>query len=178
MQPNSSLPYSMDDMISTRHNQPYICIIAVFMLLACLLPTQLSAQASRKAAGIEAGFNTVNHSGYADFTFQLSVAKHMRLAPALGYCFNHNGKSAFMVDVNIQSPFRITNGIAAYPLAGLGITNWNIRGGGSHLKVGLNLGAGMDFFMTHDIKFFLTAKYSLTQHYSGLYAGIGIAYLF
>lgn len=136
------------------------------------------SQKGEKSLGLMAGFAGYNTSGYVDVNFQYSSSNHFRLAPDIGFVFKNNDKTGFLIDIDTQYPFKISKGINIYPLAGLAFNNWSYDGGGNETGVGLNLGGGLDFYLTSRLKLQLQAKYSLATHGGGVYAGLGVGYTF
>ena len=81
--------------------------VAVIALIGALAPASAQAQRGEKTLGVMGGFATYNDGGFTDVYFQYSFANHFRLAPDLGYVFRNDGKSAFVLDVDLHFPFRI-----------------------------------------------------------------------
>lgn len=151
----------------------------ILAIIICFLATfPLSAQKGRFATGVEGGYVSTNHSGYANIVFQLSLKKHLRIVPTIGYALSNKNKSAFLFNLDLESPFKLHKGIAAYPLVGMAVNNWNFRGVGNTLHLGCNIGSGIDFFLTQDIKLYAIGKYCFIKDFSGVYTGVGMAYMF
>lgn len=148
-------------------------------LLSLLLPaTTANAQKGEKALGVMGGFSTYNNGGFVNVNFQYGIANHVTLAPDLGYSFRNDGKSAFLLDVDVRFPFTVTKGFAIYPLVGFTFNNWNYQGGGNASRAGANFGAGFDFYLTSNLKLSLMGKYSVMNDTSGGFFGLGVGYLF
>ena len=63
--------------------------------------------------------------------FQYIIVDHVRLAPDIAYSFRNEGKSAFILDVDVHFPFKLAKGFDIYPLVGFAFNNWSYAGGGS-----------------------------------------------
>lgn len=146
----------------------------------CLLVASMSAsaQSGEKTLGVAGGFSTYNNGGYAGIYFQYSFADHVRIAPELGYVFRNEGASAFAMSVDAQFPFRIARGFGIYPLAGITYNNWSYIGDGHASRLGANIGAGLDFYLTSNFKLTLQGKYSMMNDTSGGFLNLGFGYVF
>lgn len=155
-------------------------LFGIFALLfaAVMIPMEMSAQKGEKTLGISGGYASYNDGGYTDVYFQYTFADHFRIAPDIGYAFRSEGKSAFLLDVDMQFPFRIAKGFGAYPLVGFTYNNWNYRHGDNASRAGANFGAGFDIYLTSYLKLSLEGKYSLMNDTSGAFFGMGIGYVF
>lgn len=141
-------------------------------------PSAASAQKGEMTLGIAGGYATYNNGGYANIYFQYSFAKHVRIAPEIGYMFRNEGKSGLEVSVDMQFPFRLANRFSIYPLAGVTLNNWNYRGDGHATRFGADFGAGFDINLTSHLKLTLQGKYSLMNDTSGGFFDMGIGYVF
>ena len=151
------------------------------LLVLCTLLCAASAHADQhgdKTLGIGAGFNSVNHSAYADIYFRYSFNPHVRIAPDVTYMFKHDGASGFGVNVDMQFPFKVCRGMQFFPLAGATFNNWNYEGASSQSRLGANAGAGFDLKFTQTLRLTIIAKYSFMKHTDGVYVGAGIGYNF
>lgn len=152
--------------------------VAVIALIGALAPASAQAQRGEKTLGVMGGFATYNDGGFTDVYFQYSFANHFRLAPDLGYVFRNDGKSAFVLDVDLHFPFRIVKGFGVYPLVGFTFNNWSYKHGDNASRAGANFGAGFDIYLTSYLKLSLQGKYSLMNDTSGAFFGMGIGYVF
>lgn len=153
-------------------------IMASVMLFLFAAAPVASAQKGEKTLGIAGGFATQNDGGYADIYFQYSFHKNIRIAPEIGYAFRNDGKSAFLMSIDMQFPFRLARGFNIYPLAGVTLNSWNHKFGGTDTRVGFDFGAGFDIYLTSYLKLNLQGKYSLMNDYSGGFFNMGIGYVF
>lgn len=145
---------------------------------ALFTPLQSHAQSGEKSLGIIGGFSTYNNGGYMGVDFQYTIVDHVRLAPDIAYSFRNDGKSAFILDVDVHFPFKIAKGFGVYPLVGFAFNNWSYQGGGNASRAGGNIGAGFDFYLTQNLKLNLQGKYSIMNDTSGGFIGLGIGYIF
>ena len=148
---------------------------------AILLTTgafEASAQTGEKTLGIAAGFSSYNNGGYADIYFHYTLAPHVRIAPEIGYGFRNEGKSLFELSVDAQFPFRVARGFNVYPLTGITYNNWSYHHAGHASRAGLDLGGGIEAYMTSNLKLNLQAKYSMMNDTGGAFINLGIGYVF
>lgn len=146
---------------------------------AIAMPQTAEARgAGEKTLGLMGGYSSYNEGGFMDVYFQYTFAEHFRIAPDLGYSFRNDGKSAFLMDVDMHFPFRVAKGFALYPLVGLTLNNWNYSHGGTATRFGGNFGGGMELYLTSYLKMTLQAKYSLMNDTSGAFVGLGLGYVF
>lgn len=172
MPPPSYLRSLMTDMTPIRLKTILLSIVIL------LLSTNAWSRNGKYAAGVEGGYLSANHGAYASMAFQLSVVRHFRIEASAGYAFRKDDLSAFLFNLDAQAPIKLVNGVAIYPLVGATVNNWTRHGANSTLKLGANLGGGIDFILTHDVKLTCMAKYSVIKTFNGFFAGAGIAYLF
>lgn len=150
--------------------------VAAMALTAAAVPAQ--AQKGEKTLGVAGGYASYNDGGYADIYFQYTFAPHIRIAPEIGYGFRNEGKSAFLMSIDMQFPFKIARGFNVYPLVGATLNHWNYKHAGSETRVGADFGAGFDIYLTSYLKLNIQGKYSLMNDTSGGFIGMGIGYVF
>lgn len=153
--------------------------LAVLTLLAivCAVPSA-SAQKGEMTVGLDGGYASYNKGGYVKAFMHYTIVPHVRLAPELGFAFRNEGRSAFLLDFDVQFPFRLTRGLNIYPLAGVTFNNWSYEGAGHDSRVGLDFGGGFDIYLTRQLKFMIQGKYSLMNDTGGGFVGLGIGYNF
>lgn len=156
----------------------FALVFAAMIAVAGFFPTQAMAQRGEKTLGIAGGFATYNDGGFVDVYFQYSFADHVRIAPDLGYAFRNEGKSAFLLDVDVHFPFRVAKAFSLYPLVGFTFNNWSYRHDGHASRAGANFGAGFEIYMTSNLKLSFQGKYSLMNDTSGGFFDMGIGYVF
>lgn len=152
--------------------------IGAIAIIAAFCPRQAMAQRGEKTLGVAGGFATYNSGGFAKLYFQYSFANHVRIAPEIGYVFRNEGKSAFVMSVDMHFPFRLAKGFSIYPLAGLTFNNWSYKDDGHASRVGADFGGGFDINLTSNLKLSLQGKYSMMNDTDGGFIDFGIGYVF
>lgn len=150
----------------------------IMALICSLMPVAANAQKGEMTLGVMGGFATYNNGGFMDAYFQYNIIDHVRIAPDLGYAFRNDGKSAFLLDVDVHFPFRLAKGFGIYPLVGFTFNNWSYYNDGNASRAGANFGAGFDIYLTSYLKLTLQGKYSLMNDTGGGFFGMGIGYVF
>lgn len=153
-------------------------VLGLLSLIALSVPMAGKAQKGEKYLGLTGGYATYNQSGYMGVDFQYTIIDHLRIAPDIVYSFKNNGKSAFILDLDMQFPFRLARGFKIYPLIGLAYNRWSFSGDTRVNRVGGNIGAGFDFYMTSNLKLSVQGKYSVMKDTGGGFLGMGIGYIF
>lgn len=150
-----------------------LCFASVSLVSLCAV-----AQTGQKSIGMLGGYASYNDGGYADIYFQYQVAPHFRIAPDAGYVFRSDGKSAFVMNADMQFPFALAKDFAIYPLMGFTFNNWEYPHDYNVTRGGVNIGTGFDIYLSRDIKMTLQGKYSIMNDTSGAFLGMGIGYVF
>lgn len=162
--------------------KPKYLLISAVAFLSTVVSFEAAASGlpvkGEKTLGIMGGYASYNHSGFAGVYFQYTFAPHVRIAPDVSFVFRNDDRSALAISADMHFPFRVARGLSVYPLAGLTFNNWSHRGEGNYLKVGGNVGAGFDMYFTSNFKLTLQARFSVMDHTSGLFAGMGFGYVF
>lgn len=153
-----------------------LAIATIAISLLCSL--EATAHAGEKTLGVAGGFASFNKAGQANVYFQYSFTPHIRLAPEIGYVFRNKGKSAFECSVDLHFPFRVARGIKLYPLTGLTVNNWDIKYNERFSRCGVDLGGGMDLYLTSSLKFSVQGKYSFMRNTKGCFLQLGLGYVF
>lgn len=142
-----------------------------------------------KSLGPKLGYISRNSSAVAGLVFQYSFSDHLRISPEISCVFRNRDQDAFIADVNLHFPFRLseTGKAGLYPLAGLTFNSWNRHGHDpvedvdvtTHVnRFGLNAGAGFDLRCSQALKLNLEARYVLVKSYSSAIVTVGISYVF
>lgn len=154
-------------------------LISFITGLFCILsPIEAQAGSKEKTLGLAGGYASYNNSGFTNIYFHYSFSRHVRIAPEIGYVFRHDDKTAIEYSVDVHFPFRLTRGLNIYPLAGLTANTWSSAGKAKRTRGGFDFGAGFDLYMTSSLKFTIQGKYSLINDFNGVFAEIGIGYIF
>lgn len=158
----------------------HILLVSIAALIAPFLTAgTASAQTGEKTLGLAGGFATYNNGGYANVYFQYSFAKHIRIAPEIGYIFRNEGKSGFEFSVDMHFPFRLAKAFSIYPLVGFTFNNWSYEGHDhSRSRAGVDFGGGFDIYLTSNLKLSLQGKYSAMNDTGGGFFDMGIGYVF
>ena len=162
-------------------NKVFRFLAGGLLLIGAIFATALPANAQRgeKAVGLKGGFSTYNSGGFSAIYFQYTFANHFRIAPEIGYMFRNDNKSGFEISADMHFPFKIAKGFGVYPLVGVTFNNWSYRGADDSVpRVGVDLGAGFDIYLTSNLKLSLQGKYSLMNDTSGGFFDMGIGYVF
>lgn len=155
-------------------------MVSVGLFLA-LGTVGVSAAPNEMAVGVGGGYASYNNGGYAKVFLQYAPISHLRLAPEVGYVIRNQNKSAFEIALDIHAPFRVGRGVGVYPLAGVTVNQWNYSESlekEKKTRVGLDLGGGLDLYMTSNLKINFQFKYSIMRHTSGCFIDLGVAYEF
>ncbi|MDR2385257.1 MAG: outer membrane beta-barrel protein [Tannerella sp.] len=147
------------------------------------------------SVGITAGYAVDNNAFAAGFDFRYNILDHVRLAPSVMYILGSdslNYSSKWYVNVDAHYLLRVTNTTTVYPIAGIGLSVWQLKSqiiyrpneeteesgeegedsengefvGGesttSKIRTGLNIGVGVEKRLTRDIILGAEFKYNLT----------------
>lgn len=157
----------------------FILSIAVAMAISVFSNTTAQAKVGEKTLGLAGGYAGYNDGGYMDVYFQYEFARHVRLAPSVGYAFRNHDSSAMMFDVDVHFPFKLVKAIGIYPFLGPTLQSWHYQGcDHSATRFGCNFGGGLEFYLTSNLKLTVEGKYSLMNDTSGGFFGIGMGYVF
>lgn len=168
-----------------------ISAIAIKIAL-CLFMTIISLQvnAGEKNVGLRAGYMTKNEAPIAGLFFKYSFSQRFRLSTTFDYYFRHYNTDAYSVNINGEFPFQIIpNKLKVFPLAGFGITSRNIKyskranelsddSSTRNTGLGVNIGAGLDYYVTSTLKLGLECKYGWVKNYAGEAITLSIGYVF
>lgn len=161
------------------HHIVRTCFAALLVAAAAVCtPTIANAQRGEKTVGVAAGYATYNNGGYTNIYFQYSFAQHVRIAPQIGYAFRNEGKTGFEFAADVHFPFRVARGLGVYPLLGLTYNNWSFVNAGHASRFGFDAGAGIELYMTPDLKLTLQGKYAALNDTGGGFISLGIGYVF
>lgn len=160
-----------------------VCIM--FMLMFCLVSV-----AGEKNVGLRAGYVTKNNAPSAGLFFKYSFVERFRVAATFDYYFRHNNTDAYSINLNAEMPFKIIPGkLNVYPLLGVGMTSWNVKNAlvearsyddstTRTTRMGVNVGVGVDFYVTSSLKLGLECKYGWVKNYAAEITSLSIGYVF
>lgn len=166
-----------------------LVIILCVTLMAGVQEASAQYCKGQTSVGVKAGFITRNSSPVAGLSLQYGFSNRFRIAPNAEYIFRHHGVDAFAF--NLDAHFPITSPahpkVTFYPLAGLSYTNWSHRTVDPETdddvtnrksRLGLNFGAGLEYYFTSSLKVSVEAKFNWVKSYSAGVFTAGIAYVF
>lgn len=154
--------------------------VAALSVMAGLIGLPFDAESAPRelSIGLGGGYTGYNNGGYAKLYFHYQPFKYLRLSPEVGYMIKNDNKSGIEFSFDLHSPFRVGRGVSVYPLVGFTANQWHITDQGNTTKVGLDLGAGLDLYMTSNLKINFQGKYSFMKKTSGCFIDLGVAYIF
>ena len=163
-------------------------ILTMGVALLAVATSSAQLQPGEKSFGPKLGYVSENESAVAGLVFQDNFTEHLRLVPEIGCAFRHNQRDAFLLDVNVHTPFAISTGdrVNLYPLAGISLNSWAWHGIDENsndvtthtTRFGLNLGAGFELKCSETIKLNMEAKYCFIKGYSSAMITLGFGYIF
>lgn len=154
-----------------------LSLFVIVLSLCCAANASAQSRGSM-TMGLGGGYATYNKGGYAGAFFMYSFSRHVRIVPEVGYVFRNEGKSGFIVDVDMHFPASLARGVNVYPLVGVSFNNWTYEGGGNSARAGMDFGGGFDINLTSLLKLTLQGKYTWMKDVGGGYIGLGIGYNF
>lgn len=173
-------------------NQRILTKIAVIVFaLFFLQPNSISAQEHKykgeKSVGVRAGFSSSNTTGTAGLYFSYRFSKYFRLSPKIDFAFQHYGTDSFSYNMDTEYPIALGSSgkVNFYPIAGINYSTFNTRSVIDDVdsserinRFGLNLGAGLESFVTPTLRLALESKCQLISHYTGAWVTVSIGYRF
>ena len=93
------------------------------------------------------------------------VINNVRGVAEFNYLFKKDYVSYWNVEVNAEYLFKVGDAFTIYPLAGIDLLGISVEGGGSDSKMGLNLGAGVEYQLSSNLA--LKAEYNYKTQYDG-----------
>lgn len=167
-------------------------IIAAIAATALFPAQRTSAEniyKGEKTVGLTGGYHSYNSSGVAGIEFTYRFSKHFRLSPGVMYVFRHRDTDALQLNINADVPFPTSSRCDIYPFAGLCYSSWNRHGSlrvedenhdvsNRTSRLGLNVGGGVNFAASGNLRLGVRAGYSFIKEYGGAMALATIAYRF
>lgn len=174
-------------------------------LSACMLliSTIVFAQSGKMAVGVN--FNVGLHSDYKNFgpgaKFQYEFIENFRAEASGGYYLKKDECTMWDANLNVHYLFHVGNKFNVYPLAGVTVLGAKVDvpeikapsinigghsfggetvGGGSSsdTKIGGNIGAGAEYYITDNFKVNVEAKYQYVKDWDRPVVSVGAAYVF
>lgn len=148
----------------------------------------------QKSVGLRAGFTSRNTTATAGLYFSYRFTDHFRLSPKVDYAFRHDGIDAFSFNLDAEIPISLnpaTNRVNFYPIAGFNYTTATSHVATEDIlsrsaddasqrtnRLGLNLGAGIEFFASPTLRLAFEAKGQIVKQQSGAWLTASIGYVF
>ena len=137
-----------------------------FVICMMLMSVATFAQQGKMTIGIHGDYmiDSPKNFGFgANIGYE--VIDNVRGVAEFNYFLKKDHVSAWNVDVNAEYLFRAGEAFTIYPLAGISLLGWSWEGGGSDSKLGLNLGAGVEYQLSSNLA--LKAEYNYKTQYDG-----------
>lgn len=169
------------------------------LLLAAIGSQDMSAQLAkgRKSLGVKTGYITLNKTATAGIELQYAFSRHFVLAPSIDYVFRNESMDGLMINLDYHGPWQLDrNGkwyfyhilgvnyaswstyIKPDPAAGITGTDINDDVTTRVNRIGLNFGAGIDYYVSPTLKLSLQGKFNwIKDDNTGLF-NLGISYVF
>lgn len=156
----------------------------LFLTMLVVL-VSMSAMAQDKKYGV--GFNLLYGTEIKNIGFgvkgQYYATEAIRVEGNVAYYLKKDDVS--MLDINVAGHYLIpiAENLKVYPLAGVGITNWQYGGALKSLvdnqtKFTINLGGGIQYDVADDFALNAETKYQIIDHYNQVVFAIGAVYKF
>lgn len=151
----------------------------IVIIALALLSTAGYAQHRRSSVGVNVGYALDGESATFGLDFRHKVWRNVRIAPSFTHMFRNNGLSAWYLDFDGHYVVPVTRNFAFYPIGGLGMSVWNVKGhDGNYTRVGLNVGLGAELYATDEVSVGMDMKYNLTKDYDQALIAVRVAYHF
>ena len=137
-----------------------------FVICMMLVSASTFAQAGSKTIGIHGNYmiDTPNNFGIgANFGYE--IIDNLRGVAEFNYFLKKDQVSYWNAEVNAEYLFKVGDAFTIYPLAGIDFLGISVENGGSDSKMGLNLGAGVEYAISEELS--LKAEYNYKTQYDG-----------
>lgn len=140
-----------------------------FVICMMLMSVSTFAQAGKMTIGIHGDYmiDSPKNFGFgANVGYE--VINNVRGVAEFNYFLKKDHVSFWNVDVNAEYLFRVGDAFTIYPLAGLALLGSKVDsdyGGASDSKLGLNLGAGVEYQISSNLA--LKAEYNYKTQWNG-----------
>ena len=131
-----------------------------------LMSVSTFAQQGKMTVGIHGDYmlDTPKNFGFgANVGYEL--INNVRGVAEFNYLLKKDYVSYWNVEVNAEYLFKVGDAFTIYPLAGIDLLGISVEGGGSDSKMGLNLGAGVEYQLSSNLA--LKAEYNYKTQYDG-----------
>ncbi|MBO7602121.1 MAG: outer membrane beta-barrel protein [Bacteroidaceae bacterium] len=149
----------------------------LFMLVALLtMSTAAFAQKGVTGFGVNGAYDDLNGQFGIGVKLQYGFINQLRGEVSGDFFFKKNDLSLVDVNGNLHFVVPVVDKFNVYPLAGLNIAFFNHD---IPTRLGVNLGGGLEYFITDTVKIGGEAKYIVSDNgYSRFGANIGVTFLF
>ena len=137
-----------------------------FVICMMLMSVSTFAQQGKMTVGIHGDYmlDTPKNFGFgANVGYEL--INNVRGVAEFNYLLKKDYVSYWNVEVNAEYLFKVGDAFTIYPLAGIDLLGISVEGGGSDSKMGLNLGAGVEYQLSSNLA--LKAEYNYKTQYDG-----------
>lgn len=135
-----------------------------FVICMMLMSVATFAQQGKMTIGIHGDYMIDSPKNFGiGANVGYEVINNVRGVAEFNYFFKKEGTGLWNVDVNAEYLFKVGDAFTVYPLAG--ITLLGTTGEGSESKLGLNLGAGVEYQLMENLA--LKAEYNYKTQWNG-----------
>ncbi|MBQ2128672.1 MAG: porin family protein [Prevotella sp.] len=147
-------------------------------MFVALVSMSAMAQDGKYAIGVNLLYGTKIENIGIGVKGQYYATDNIRAEVAADYFMEKNDLK--MWDVNLNAHYLIPTGssMCAYPLVGIGITDWNSGLFSDKVKIAINLGAGYQINLTDVFSINVEGKYQIIDSYNQGVFSVGAAYRF
>lgn len=152
-----------------------------FVICMMLMSVATFAQQGKMTVGVHGNYmiDSPNNFGIgANIGYEL--IDNVRGVAEFNYFFKKDYVSYWNVDVNAEYLFKVGDAFTIYPLAGVALLGYKVDsdlGGASDSKLGLNIGAGVEYQVSSSLA--LKAEYNYkTQWDGGSFLKFGVVFPF
>lgn len=150
-------------------------LMVLLSIMLCIAGNAM-AQKDIKAVGIQLNYGTEIESFSLGVKFQQNITNEIRLEPSANYYFANKGIDMFDLNFNAHYLFPMASNIRLYPLVGLTFERWDIFRVKNRL--GVNIGAGVEFDIADRWMTNIEFKHKLVKDYNQSIFSVGLAYMF
>lgn len=149
--------------------------IVLMSMMLCVMGNAM-AQKGIKSVGVHLNYGTEIESFGLGIKYQQNVTDEIRLEPSMDYFFANKGVDMLDVNFNAHYLFPMASNIRLYPLAGFTFERWDI--GKIKNRLGVNMGAGVEFDVADKWMINFELKYKFVKHFDQSVFNVGVAYMF
>ena len=138
----------------------------LFVFCMMLISASSFAQAGKMTLGFQGNYmlDSPNNFGLgANVGYE--IIDNLRGVAEFNYFLKKDHVSYWNVEANVEYLFRLGDAFTIYPLAGIDFLGCSVEDGGSDSKMGLNLGAGVEYALSDKLS--LKAEYNYKTQYDG-----------